>query len=208
MDNIINECDIALKTLSNTKPGTNREYPAQDSQKQEHELTKEEKNLSIQMMRVNLAGEVVAQALYRGQAMVCKDEEIKKHLIDAGEEETDHLIWCKKRLGDLNGKPSIFNPIWYAGSFTIGAIFGSFGEKISLGFVEETEKQVVAHIDKHLAKISPKDRETIEILQTMREDEDIHAQQAGESGGEELKIPTKKIMSVTAKVMTTTSAYI
>mgnify|MGYP001197245895 CR=1 FL=1 len=127
IDNIINECDIALKTLSNTKPGTNREYPAQDSQKQDHELSKEEKNLSIQMMRVNLAGEVAAQALYRGQAMVCKDEEIKKHLIDAGEEETDHLIWCKKRLDELNGNASIFNPIWYAGSFAIGAIFGNMG---------------------------------------------------------------------------------
>ena len=205
IDNFINECDIALKTLSYKKNGTGREYPAK---KGTEKLSKKEKSLSAQLMRVNLAGEVAAQALYRGQAMVCKKQEIKDHLIEAGEEETDHLIWCKKRLGDLNGKPSIFNPIWYAGSFTIGAIFGSFGEKISLGFVEETEKQVVAHIDKHLAKISPKDRETIEILQTMREDEDIHAQQAGESGGEELKIPTKKIMSVTAKVMTTTSAYI
>ena len=83
-------------------------------------------------MRVNLAGEVAAQALYRGQAMVCKDPEIKKHLIHAGDEETDHLIWCKKRLDELDGKPSILNPVWYAGSFAIGAIFGSFGEKTSL----------------------------------------------------------------------------
>jgi len=208
IENIINECDIALKTLSNTKPGTNREYPAQDSQKQDHELSKEEKNLSIQMMRVNLAGEVAAQALYRGQAMVCKDEEIKKHLIDAGEEETDHLIWCKKRLDELNGNASIFNPIWYAGSFAIGAIFGNMGEKVSLGFVEETEKQVVKHIDRHLDKISPKDRDTINILKTMREDEDTHAKQAEENGSEELKKPTKKIMEYTAKIMTSSSTYI
>ena len=205
LDDFINECDIALKTLSYKKNGTGREYPAKKGTDQ---LSKKEKSLSAQLMRVNLAGEVAAQALYRGQAMVCKEQEIKEHLIQAGEEESDHLIWCKKRLGDLNGRPSIFNPIWYAGSFAIGVIFGSFGEKTSLGFVEETEKQVVLHIDQHLAKISPKDKETIEILQTMREDEDIHAQQAGESGGEELKIPTKKIMSVTAKVMTSTSAYI
>ena len=208
IDNIINEFDIALKTLSNKKSGTGRTYPPEPSDKNSEELTQQEKKLSIQMMRVNLAGEVAAQALYRGQALVCKDPEIKKHLIEAGEEETDHLVWCKKRLDELEGRGSILNPIWYAGSFAIGAVFGNFGEKVSLGFVEETEKQVVAHIDKHLDKISPKDKETIEILKTMREDEDLHAQQAVDNGGEELKIPTKKIMSATAKVMTSTSAYI
>ena len=208
IDNIINEFDIALKTLSNKKSGAGRTYPPEPSEKNSEELTQQEKKLSIQMMRVNLAGEVAAQALYRGQALVCKDPEIKKHLIEAGEEETDHLVWCKKRLDELEGRGSILNPIWYAGSFAIGAVFGNFGEKVSLGFVEETEKQVVAHIDKHLDKISPKDKETIEILKTMREDEDLHAQQALDNGGEELKIPTKKIMSATAKVMTSTSAYI
>ena len=208
IDNIIYEFDIALKTLSNKKSGTGRTYPPEPSEKNSEELTQQEKKLSIQMMRVNLAGEVAAQALYRGQALVCKDPEIKKHLIEAGEEETDHLVWCKKRLDELEGRGSILNPIWYAGSFAIGAVFGNFGEKVSLGFVEETEKQVVAHIDKHLNKISPKDKETIEILKTMREDEDLHAQQAVDNGGEELKIPTKKIMSATAKVMTSTSAYI
>ena len=175
IDNIINEFDIALKTLSNKKSGTGRTYPPEPSEKNSEELTQQEKKLSIQMMRVNLAGEVAAQALYRGQALVCKDPEIKKHLIEAGEEETDHLVWCKKRLDELEGRGSILNPIWYAGSFAIGAVFGNFGEKVSLGFVEETEKQVVAHIDKHLNKISPKDKETIEILKTMREDEDLHA---------------------------------
>jgi ubiquinone biosynthesis monooxygenase Coq7 len=208
IDNIINEFDIALKTLSNKKSGTGRTYPPEPSEKNSEELTQQEKKLSIQMMRVNLAGEVAAQALYRGQALVCKDPEIKKHLIEAGEEETDHLVWCKKRLDELEGRGSILNPIWYAGSFAIGAVFGNFGEKVSLGFVEETEKQVVAHIDKHLNKISPKDKETIEILKTMREDEDLHAQQAVDNGGEELKIPVKKIMKFTAKMMTTSSAHI
>lgn len=205
LNNIVNEFDIALKTLSNKKSGTDRPFP---SGKNTEELTGKEKKLSIQMMRVNLAGEVAAQALYRGQALVCKDYEVKKHLIEAGEEETDHLIWCKKRLDDLGGRGSLLNPLWYAGSFSIGAIFGSFGEKVSLGFVEETEKQVVAHIDKHLDKISPKDIETIEILKTMRQDEDDHAQQAADNGGEELKIPAKKIMKYTARVMTSTSTHI
>ena len=208
INSIVNEFDIALKTLSNKKPGTGRSYPPGPIEKNTEELTKKEKKLSIQMMRVNLAGEVAAQALYRGQALVCKDPEIREHLIEAGEEETDHLVWCKKRLDELDGRGSILNPIWYAGSFAIGAVFGNFGEKVSLGFVEETEKQVVAHIDKHLNKISPKDKETIEILKTMREDEDLHAQQAVDNGGEELKNPVKKIMKFTAKVMTSSSAHI
>jgi len=205
LDNFVNECDIALKTLSFKKSGTGRSYPSNQTPSK---LSKKEKNLSAQLMRINLAGEVAAQALYRGQAMVCKDAEVKAHLVQAGEEETDHLIWCKKRLEDLNGKPSILNPVWYAGSFAIGAIFGSLGEKTSLGFVEETEKQVVKHLEKHLDKVSKNDIETIEILKTMRADEDEHAQEASENGGESLSEPTKKIMSLTAKVMTSSSAYI
>ena len=207
-NNIVNELDIALKTLSDKKTGTERCYPPEPAEKNTEELTQKEKNLSVQMMRINHAGEVAAQALYRGQAFVCKDPEIKEHLIQAGEEETDHLVWCKKRLDELDGKSSILNPLWYAGSFAIGAIFGSMGEKTSLGFVEETEKQVVIHLQKHLDKISPKDKETIEILKTMQADEDLHAGQANESGAEELESPTKKVMEVTAKVMTTSSAYI
>jgi ubiquinone biosynthesis monooxygenase Coq7 len=208
INSIVNEFDIALKTLSNKKPGTGRSYPPGPIEKNTEELTKKEKRLSIQMMRVNLAGEVAAQALYRGQSLVCKDSKIKEHLIEAGEEETDHLVWCKKRLDELEGSGSILNPVWYAGSFAIGAIFGRFGEKVSLGFVEETEKQVVAHIDRHLDRISPKDKETIEILKTMREDEELHAQQAVDNGGEELKIPVKQIMRFTAKMMTSSSKYV
>ena len=196
-----------MKTLSYNKSGTDRDYPA-DRESNDVNLSESERKLSEALMRVNLAGEVAAQALYRGQAMVCKDPEIKEHLIHAGDEETDHLIWCKKRLDELDGKPSVLNPIWYAGSFAIGAIFGSLGEKTSLGFVEETEKQVVKHLQRHLDKISENDKETIEILKTMQEDEDLHAGQANESGAEELQSPTKKVMELTAKVMTSTSHYI
>ena len=205
IDGLINECDIALKTLSFKKSGTDRPYP---SDTKTLNLTKNEKSLSAELMRVNLAGEVAAQALYRGQAMVCKDKDVKAHLIQAGDEETDHLIWCKKRLEDLDGSPSILNPIWYAGSFAIGAFFGSMGEKTSLGFVEETEKQVVKHLERHLDRISPNDSETINILKTMRADEDEHAQEAAENGSKSLSEPTKKFMSLTAKLMTSSSAYI
>ena len=208
LNNIVNELDIALRTLSDKKTGTDREYPPAPKEKNTEELSKKEKDLSIQMMRINHAGEVAAQALYRGQAFVCKDPKIKEHLIHAGEEETDHLVWCKKRLDELGGNSSILNPLWYAGSFAIGAIFGSMGEKTSLGFVEETEKQVVIHLQKHLDKISKKDKETIEILKTMQADEDLHAGQANDSGAEELESPTKKIMEVTAKIMTSSSAYV
>ena len=207
-NNVINELDIALRTLSDKKNGTDRKYPPDPIDKNTEEMSKEEKSLSIQMMRINHAGEVAAQALYRGQAFVCKDPKIKKHLIQAGEEETDHLVWCKKRLNELGGKSSLLNPLWYAGSFAVGAVFGAMGEKTSLGFVEETEKQVVIHLQKHLDKISEKDKETIEILKTMQADEDLHAGQANESGAEELETPTKKFMEVTAKVMTTSSKYI
>ena len=207
INNFINELDIALKTLSYKKAGTQRDYPA-DQEQNEEALTESERALSESLMRVNLAGEVAAQALYRGQAWVCKDKKIKEHLIHAGDEETDHLIWCKKRLDELQGKPSLLNPVWYAGSFAIGAIFGAMGETTSLGFVEETEKQVVKHLQRHLDRVSPKDKETIEILKTMQADEDLHAYQAADSGAEDLQSPTKKIMEFTAKVMTSTSAHI
>ena len=207
INKFVNELDIALKTLSYKKSGTDRDYPA-DRESNDVNLSESERKLSEALMRVNLAGEVAAQALYRGQAMVCKDPEIKEHLIHAGDEETDHLIWCKKRLDELDGRPSILNPIWYMGSFAIGAIFGSMGEKTSLGFVEETEKQVVKHLEKHLSKISENDVETIEILKTMRADEDEHAQEASLNGSEELSEPTKKFMSATAKIMTSSSAHI
>ncbi len=207
INNFINELDIALKTLSYKKAGTQRGYPA-DQEQNEEALTESERALSESLMRVNLAGEVAAQALYRGQAWVCKDKKIKEHLIHAGDEETDHLIWCKKRLDELQGKPSLLNPVWYASSFAIGAIFGAMGETTSLGFVEETEKQVVKHLQRHLDRVSPKDKETIEILKTMQADEDLHANQAADSGAEDLQSPTKKIMEVTAKVMTSTSAHI
>ncbi len=200
LNNIVTELDIALRTLSDKKNGTDRQYPPEPIEKNTEELSQKEKDLSIQMMRINHAGEVAAQALYRGQAFVCKDPKIKEHLIHAGDEETDHLVWCKRRLDELGGQSSLLNPLWYAGSFAIGAIFGSMGEKTSLGFVEETEKQVVIHLQKHLDKISQKDKETIEILKTMQADEDLHAGQANESGAEELESPTKKVMEVTAKL--------
>ena len=177
INNFINELDMFPQNSFLQKLGRN-ETILLIKNKMRKLLTESERALSESLMRVNLAGEVAAQALYRGQAWVCKDKKIKEHLIHAGDEETDHLIWCKKRLDELQGKPSLLNPVWYASSFAIGAIFGAMGETTSLGFVEETEKQVVKHLQRHLDRVSPKDKETIEILKTMQLDEDLHANQA------------------------------
>ena len=208
---MLTEFDIALKTLSNKKSGTGRTYPPEPAEKNSEELTAEEREESIcsadaSKSRWRSSGSSSLQGPSHWSAKIQKSESI---LIEAGEEETDHLVWCKKRLKRARWEAVLsLNPIWYAGSFAIGAIFGSLGEKVSLGFVEETEKQVVAHIDRHLDKISPKDKETIEILRTMKEDEDLHAQQAVDKGGEELNIPVKQIMKYTAKMMTSTSKYV
>ena len=207
-NNIVNELDIALRTLSDKKTGTERCYPPDPAEKNTEELTQKEKDLSIQMMRINHAGEVAAQALYRGQAFVCKDPEIKEHLIQAGEEETDHLVWCKKRLDELDGKSSILNPLWYAGSFAIGAIFGSMGEKTSLGFVEETEYQVMAHLERHLDKIPNEDQKSRAILKQMHQDEAHHADQAKENGAKAMPWGIKILMKCQSKVMTTLAYYI
>ncbi|MEY2972527.1 MAG: 2-polyprenyl-3-methyl-6-methoxy-1,4-benzoquinone monooxygenase [Gammaproteobacteria bacterium] len=205
LDNLINEFDIALKTLSFTKAGTNRETPGKDC---DDKLNQADIKLAQRLMRVNLAGEVAAQALYRGQATASKDPEIKQHLLEAGEEETDHLLWCKERLDELDGRPSIFNSFWYLGSFTLGYAVGKFGEKTSLGFVEETEKQVVKHLNSHIDQISPADSKTHAILKAMREDEDAHGKAAKSAGADDLKSPTKKLMQLSAKVMTTLSHWL
>ncbi|MEK9650301.1 MAG: 2-polyprenyl-3-methyl-6-methoxy-1,4-benzoquinone monooxygenase [Gammaproteobacteria bacterium] len=205
IDALINEFDIALKTLSFAKAGTNRETPGKEFC---DELNQKDIKLAQKLMRVNLAGEVAAQALYRGQASASKDLEVKQQLIRAGEEETDHLLWCKERLDDLNGKPSIFNSIWYIGSFALGFAVGKFGEKTSLGFVEETEKQVVKHLNSHIDQITLSDNKTHAILKAMREDEDDHGQAAKIAGADELKKPTKKLMQLSAKVMTTLSHWL
>ena len=171
-------------------------------------LNEEERQKSISLMRVNASGEVSAQALYRGQAFFTKTPDVRKHLIKAGDEEFDHLVWCSKRLNELGGKKSVLDPFYYAGSFTLGSVAALIGDGTSLGFVEETEKQVVKHLERHLDRISPNDSETINILKTMRADEDEHAQEAAENGSESLSEPTKKFMSLTAKLMTSSSAYI
>lgn len=196
-DKIANELNHFLKIIT-----------YKDEAEADESLTKLDKEKSISLMRVNASGEVSAQALYRGQAFFSKTPEVKEHLIKAGDEEFAHLEWCTKRLEELGGKKSLLDPLYYAGSFTLGSVAALIGDGTSLGFVEETEKQVVEHLKKHLEEMSPNDKKSREILERMLEEEEIHGQEAKDHGSKDLPAPVKGMMTVTSKIMTTLSRYI
>jgi ubiquinone biosynthesis monooxygenase Coq7 len=157
------------------------------------------------LMRVNHAGEVAAQALYYGQALVARDETTREHLLYAAREEGDHLAWCAERLAQLGSRPSLLNPVWFAGSATIGAVAGLIGDHVSLGFVAETERQVEAHLEDHLERLPGGDLQSRAILEQMREDEIRHGQDAIARGGEDLPRPIQTLMRLTSRVMTATA---
>tara|TARA_B000000441_G_C21611586_1_gene272049 strand:+ start:94 stop:696 length:603 start_codon:yes stop_codon:yes gene_type:complete len=196
-DKIANELNHFLKIIT-----------YKDEAEADESLTKLDKEKSISLMRVNASGEVSAQALYRGQAFFSKTPEVKEHLIKAGDEEFAHLEWCTKRLEELGGKKSLLDPLYYAGSFTLGSVAALIGDGTSLGFVEETEKQVVEHLKKHLEEMSHDDKKSREILERMLEEEEIHGQEAKNHGSKDLPAPVKGMMTVTSKIMTTLSRYI
>ena len=206
LDDLIIELDKGIKSSSYNIQEYVRAYPAESTQ--EAELNEFEKNHSAGLMRVNQAGEVCAQALYRGQSLTAELKITQDQLKEAAEEEMDHLAWCNRRLNELGDKPSVLNPLWYFMSFSIGALTGLAGDKWSLGFVEETERQVVAHLDSHLDEISDNDKKTKTVINKMRDDEDAHARRAKESGASELPNEIKTGMSLVARLMTSTSYYI
>jgi len=154
------------------------------------------------------SGEVSAQALYQGQAFTAKLPRVREQMQHAAEEEIDHLAWCEDRLDQLGAKPSILNPLWYAGSFALGAVAGLVGDKWSLGFVEETEKQVVEHLQEHLDKLPQDDLKTRSIIEQMQIDEAEHGDMAKQAGAAELPLPIKAVMKVTSKIMTKSSYWI
>lgn len=154
-------------------------------------------------MRVDYTGEICAQGLYRGQASVAKSAQTKEHLYHAANEEYDHLAWCAERLEELGAKPSLLNPFWYWASFGIGATAGSISDSLSYGFVVETEKQVMKHLDSHLKNLPVNDNRSREILKQMYLDESDHAIEAEKAGGKKLPKPVKAIMKLQSKVMTT-----
>lgn len=204
MDQAIIEFDKALKTVFDVQTVTSdRSVPG--SELDEAELSVESKANSLGLMRVNHAGEVSAQALYQGQALTAKLDNVREGMEKAALEENDHLVWCKQRVEALGGHTSALNPIWYGASFALGAIAGQVGDKWSLGFVVETEKQVVNHLDEHLLKIDKGDVKSRAVLQQMREDELHHGTVAHQAGAAELPEPVKQLMSLVSKVMTATS---
>lgn len=206
IDRVIIEADKALTTVIG-KPETT-ERPAPDSDLKEHELTVQEQRLSLRLMRVNHAGEVSAQALYQGQALTATLPEVRTAMEQAALEENDHLVWCQQRVNYLGGHASVLNPVWYAGSFLMGAVAGQVGDKWSLGFVAETEKQVVQHLEEHLAEISIRDEKSRAILEQMKMDELHHGTLAVNAGGAALPAPIKLVMRIMSKVMTKTSYWI
>ncbi len=175
------------------------------------ELSERDKALSGALMRVHHVGEICAQALYTSQALAARlgpgplqeRERLARHLEAAGQEETDHLAWCKQRLDELGSRPSLLNPLWYAGAFGIGLLAGRLGRATSLGFVIETERQVEAHLDSHLDQLPAQDHASRAIVQQMKDDEVRHADEAQAAGGVELPAPVRGLMRASAKVMTT-----
>ena len=206
IDLLINEVDKGLKYSTHNYQTEKRPYPAEKVEQES--LNEFERNHSAGLMRVNHSGEVCAQALYRGQAITAKLIDTKDKMEQAASEELDHLSWCNKRLEELDSKPSLLNPIWYCMSFSIGAIAGLIGDKWSLGFVHETEEQVVKHLDGHLDKLSDKDQKTRSVIKQMRIDEEKHSQDALDAGAEILPNELKGLMSKVAKVMTDSSYHI
>jgi len=198
-DKIVLGLDSALRSTL-AKPNAKRAIPEPKASPTEA-LNDTEKKRSIELMRVNHTGEVCAQALYQGQALTARSQTTKDKMSEAADEEIDHLNWCNQRLDKLGGRPSLLNPIWYAGSFSLGAIAGLAGDKWNLGFLMETENQVEAHLAEHLDKLPENDLESRAVVEQMKIDEAKHASMAEESGAAELPAPIKATMQFTALIM-------
>jgi 3-demethoxyubiquinol 3-hydroxylase len=210
MDALILAIDRAARTLSGAVE-SKRDSPAAhiiEGHPATDEFTKSDRDQSIALMRVNHAGEVAAQALYQGQALFSRDTKLREKLDAAADEELDHLVWTRQRVEQLGGRTSLFDPLWYVGSFAIGATAAAIGDKISLGFLQATEEQVEAHLESHLERLPTADKASRKIVETMKNDEAQHAQTARSLGAQTLSLPTQSIMRAAAKVMTTLSAKI
>ncbi len=205
LDRVVTHIDESLKTM--TVPATASHKPNIDAGNDEA-LSKDEKDFSARLMRVNHAGEIAAQGLYTGQALSAKHKRTKKILRTMAHEEADHLAWCENRLHELNSHTSLLTPLWYLGSLGIGVLAGSCEERYSFGFVKETEDQVVMHLDSHLGRISPQDTRTISLIEKIKADEAEHAAHATAAGATELPIPIKRLMRLTARIMTRVAHYI
>lgn len=204
-DRLIGSFDRVLRALL-TPPTAAREMPA--SRLPQPALDEAQRRHSAGLMRVNHVGEVCAQALYSGQAAATRDDVLRAELLEAGREEGDHLAWTANRLRQLNARPSLLNPAWYAGAYAMGWLAGKAGDAISLGFVVETERQVEEHLAKHLETLPAEDHASRAIVDAMREDEIRHGQKAKDAGAAELPSIVGSLMRGASKVMTTTAYWI
>ena len=200
-DRLIEEFDRGLRTLTKSSRRAQRSNPAKPLE--ENNLSEKEALLSGRLMRVNHAGEIAAQGLYHGQALTAKNDATLNQMQISAKEEEDHLAWCDQRLNELHTPRSLIGPIWYLGSYTIGATAGLFGDRWSLGFVAETEDQVEKHLDSHLKKIPSQDQKSRAIIEKMKQDEHQHGQAARDLGGKPLPAPVQKTMQLMSKLMTT-----
>ncbi len=200
LDNILAGLDEMLRTSVAARAVASRDNPAEDHE--DHSLTDAERRHAAGLMRVNHAGEVMAQALYRGQGLTARLESVRETMEDAAREEEDHLAWCEARLAELGSAPSVLNPLWYAGALAMGAAAGAIGDRWSLGFVAETEDQVVRHLESHMGRLPRGDRRSRAIVAAMRDDEARHADHAREAGGADLPAPVRGAMTVLSKLMT------
>ena len=199
LDRIIARLDEALRLSTGQRPAHARANPAADAE--EREWDEETRRHVAGLMRINHTGEICAQALYAGQAATARTDAVRLEMETAAAEEIDHLAWCGERLEELDSRPSLLNPLWYAGSFAIGAVAGLSGDGWSLGFLKETENQVEAHLQDHLDKLPEGDARSHAILDQMKIDEAKHAAMAEDAGAWELPAPVKGAMRLTAQIM-------
>lgn len=205
IDDWINAADNALRTLSGAHTAAR---PTPIPKENPEALTSQEARLSASLMRVNHVGEVCAQALYNAQLVATRNAALRENFRQAAREETDHLAWTQQRLSELNARPSLLNPLWYAGAFGIGLVAGRISDGTSLGFVVETEAQVEQHLASHLDRLPALDTASRAIVEQMKIDEAQHGAQARQAGATELPAPVRWAMRAAAKVMTTTAHYI
>lgn len=204
-DHFLIEFDKALRTLLAPAP-TTRQVPGAD--RPEADLSAQERAHAGALMRINHVGEVCAQALYQGQAITCRDPQLRQALEQAAYEETEHLAWTERRLAELGHRKSLLNPMWYLGALTIGAVAGKLGDAWSLGFLAETERQVEAHLDHHLDELPHQDDKSRAIVEQMRRDEIAHAETAVRLGAREMPAPARRAMRLASRIMTATAYYV
>lgn len=206
LDKLLIGANNALRTVATPAGHAARSNPAENVV--DADLDAAQKKHAAGLMRVNHAGEIAAQALYQGHATVARDRNIEAQMQRAADEEFDHLAWCEQRIHELGFQPSRLSPLWYAGAYAIGAASGVLGDKWSLGFIAETEKQVCSHLDSHLEQLPEEDAKSRAIVKQMRDEEEEHGENAVDAGAAELPRPIIRLMRATAKVMTKTAYWV